>query len=110
TRRGSVEMPRTITMVGADSYSRGRLFAPANSTQSCRRREALLSSGTLCLKFGTLSLGERETSLKPSVDPWTSDETAADQFGAHSLGGKLRGVRGAVAACARGRPAHGRAG
>src|SRR5439155_1317092 len=30
-------------------------FAHANSTQSCRSREALLSSGLLCRKNGTLS-------------------------------------------------------
>ena len=32
-----------------------RSFAHANSTQSCRPREALLSSGLLCRKNGTLS-------------------------------------------------------
>src|SRR3569623_1204537 len=35
-------------------------FAHANSTQSCRLREALLSSGTLCRNFGILCLWTNE--------------------------------------------------
>src|SRR5262249_41889926 len=82
----------------AGSYNRDRLFAHVNSTQSCRRREALLSSGTLCRKSGILSLGEQGNLGFP-------DETAAHQFGAHGNGSELRAWRGPVAACARGRPA-----
>src|SRR5580704_8757000 len=49
------EMPRTILTGAVDSKSPDRSFAHANSTQSCRPREALLSSGPLCRKRGTLS-------------------------------------------------------
>src|ERR1700682_4961354 len=37
-----------------------RSFAHANSTQSCRPREALLSSGPLCRKCGTLFQGQQK--------------------------------------------------
>src|SRR5258708_25852948 len=52
-------MPRTILAGAVDSQRPGRPSAHANSTQSCRPREALLSSGTLCLKSGTLSHDQR---------------------------------------------------
>jgi hypothetical protein len=54
---GTVEMPRTILTGFVDSQTPDRSFAHANSTQSCRRREALLSSGLLCPKSGTPSYG-----------------------------------------------------
>jgi hypothetical protein len=57
------EMPRTIPAVLADSHSPGSLFAHANSTQSCRLREALLSSGTLRRNSGTLSDSEADAAL-----------------------------------------------
>src|SRR5258706_7886348 len=48
-------------MVGAVDYQRpGSSSAYANSTQSCRPREALLSSGPLCLKNGTPFWGKRK--------------------------------------------------
>ena len=47
-----IEMPRTILRGSVDSKAPDRSFAHANSTQSCRPREALLSSGTLCRKRG----------------------------------------------------------
>src|ERR1700693_3240328 len=46
-------MPPIILGGIADSQSPVRSSAHANSTQSCRPREALLSSGPLCLKSGT---------------------------------------------------------
>src|ERR1700676_4584217 len=44
TRRHRVEIQRTILAAAVDSHSPGRSPAYANSTQSCRSREALLSS------------------------------------------------------------------
>src|ERR1700692_4362706 len=51
------QMPCTVLTGAVDSQSPDRSFAHANSTQSCRPREALLSSGTLCLKSGKLYFG-----------------------------------------------------
>ena len=90
--------------VAVDSQSPDRSFAHANSTQSCRRREALLSSGPLCLKSGTPSCRLR------AKTSGFSDETVADRFGFGWHGGVRGGVCAAVAACARGRRHSGRAG
>src|ERR1700687_2578427 len=46
-------MRRTIMLTDADSQSAEKTSADANSTQSCRFGEALLSSGQLCPKNGT---------------------------------------------------------
>src|SRR6516165_4989684 len=54
-RAAALEMPRNIPVVLVDSHSPGPSFAHVNSTQSCRPREALLSSGTLRRNSGTLS-------------------------------------------------------
>src|SRR5450759_235713 len=54
-------MLRTIRAGIVDSQSHGRSFANANSTQSCRPREALLSSGPLCLKNGRPFWGSAKT-------------------------------------------------
>jgi hypothetical protein len=60
TRLGAVETPRTILRGAVDFQRPGCSIAHANSTQSCRFRKALLSSGLLCPKNGTLCLGKRK--------------------------------------------------
>src|SRR6202171_6593719 len=90
-----VEMPRTILAGAVDSQSPARAptahFAHANSTQSCRPREALLSSGLLCPKNGTPCLGKRKH--------WAfRDETVADRFGSGCHGAMRGGMHNAVAA------------
>jgi len=101
---GTVEMPRTIlrvkliprapTLAGkVDSLSPDHSFAHANSTQSCRPREALLSSGLLCRKSGT--------PLSKEAKHRFSDETVADRFGFGRFGAVRGRVRAAVAACAQ---------
>src|SRR5260370_25282792 len=79
-------MRRTILAGAVDSQNPGRSSAYANSTQSCRPREALLSSGQLCLKSGT---------------PFEQSEIAG-VFGMKRLrlGSALAGVAVCAVACA----------
>src|SRR6266480_6749460 len=90
------DMPRITPSGVIDSWSPGRSFAHVNSTQSCPPREALLSSGPLCLKNGIPSEVERKGQGSP-------DEASAVRRGNGWHGGVRGGVRAAVAACARGR-------
>src|SRR4051794_28473843 len=61
TRRGTHECRPPLLRGIADSQSPDCSLAHANSTQSCRRREALLSSGLLCPKNGTSFRSQRNT-------------------------------------------------
>ena len=114
TGRGTIEMPRTILAGTVDSQSPGRSFAHANSTQSCRPREALLSSGPLCLKNGTPSCRtKRFGSESRTLGVRTSDFGMKRSRIGSALAGMAvcaAGVRAAVAACARRRRHSGRAG
>src|ERR1700704_2500126 len=87
---GAVETPRTILRGPVDSQRPSRSFAHGNSTQSCRSREALLSSGLLCPKNGTPCLAKRKHRA-------FLDEMVADRFGCGCYGTMCGGVRAAVA-------------
>jgi hypothetical protein len=79
-------MQRTILAGAVDFQNPGRSPAYANSTQSCRPREALLSSGQLCLKSGT---------------PFEqSDNTGVFGMKRLRLGSALAGVAVCAVACA----------
>src|SRR3954454_1590270 len=61
TRRSSIERCAPYWPILLIPSAPTRPFAHANSTQYCRPREALLSSGPLCLKNGAPFLGKAKT-------------------------------------------------
>jgi hypothetical protein len=96
------QMPCTIMTGAVDSQSPDRSFAHANSTQSCRPREALLSSGPLCLKSGTPSCGGeniqgfRDKTVADAVAPRAAPEEPAEPSDIQ-LNSALRNTRAVIA-------------